>query len=181
LVIDDVVTDLDTARVRLGGAGTKVPASDGTGAEGEATDPDRSALIEAFAASRRPLVYASLAILLALAPFLFLGSLATAFSRPLVLTYALALLASMLVAFTLTPALTVLLLRGDNRRREGSCGRVVKSFFDRRLAGPIARPRRAWALAGVLAIAALACVPQIGGRSLLPTPQGRNPPRQHPT
>src|SRR5262249_27006952 len=40
---------------------------------------------------------------------------------------------------------------------------------------------RAWALAGVLALAALACVPQIGGRSLLPTPQDRNPPLQPQT
>ena len=50
----------------------------------------------------------------------------------------------------------------------------MKSFFDRRLAGPIGRPRRAWAFAGVLAMAALACVPQIGGRSLLPTLQDHN-------
>jgi Cu/Ag efflux pump CusA len=174
LVIDDVVTDLDTARLRLGGSGAKMPGSDGPGAEDDMADQGRSAVVEAFAASRRPLMYASLAILLALAPFLFLGMLATSFSRPLVLTYALALLASMLVAFTLTPALTVLLMRGDRVRREGSFGRVVKSFFDRRLAGPIARPRGAWAVAGVLAIAALACVPQIGGRSLLPTLQDRN-------
>ncbi len=174
LVIDDVVTDLDTARLRLGGAGAKTPDSDGTGAGRAATDQGRSAVVEAFAASRRPLVYASLAVLLALVPFLFLGTLTSAFSRPLVLTYALALLASMLVAFTLTPALTVLLLRGDNMRREGSFGRAVKGFFDRGLAGPIGRPRRAWAIAGVLAIAALACVPQIGGRSLLPTLQDHN-------
>jgi Cu/Ag efflux pump CusA len=174
LVIDDVVTDLDTARLRLGGAGAKMPGSDGPGAEDDTADQGRSEVVEAFAASRRPLMYASLAILLALAPFLFLGMLATSFSRPLVLTYALALLASMLVAFTLTPALTVLLMRGDRVRREGSFGRVVKSFFDRRLAGPIGRPRGAWAVAGVLAIAALACVPQIGGRSLLPTLQDRN-------
>jgi len=119
-------------------------------------------------------LYASLAIGLALAPLVFLGTLASSFSRPLVLTYALALLASMLVAFTLTPALTVLLLRGDSARREGSFPRVVKGFFDRRLAGPIGRPGSAWAIAGVLAIAALACVPQIGGRSLLPTLQDRN-------
>ena len=90
------------------------------------------------------------------------------------LTYALALLASMLVAFTLTPALATLLLRGDAAGREGSFGRLVKRFFDRRLAGSLARPRRAWALAGVLALAALVCVPQIGGRSLLPTLQDRN-------
>jgi Cu/Ag efflux pump CusA len=50
----------------------------------------------------------------------------------------------------------------------------VKLFFDRRLAGPIARPRRAWAVAGVLAVAALVSVPQIGGRSLLPVLQDRN-------
>ncbi len=173
LVIDDVVADLDTARLRLGGGGAIMPGGDGTGAEGDPADGGRNAVVEAFAASRRPLVYASLAILLALAPFLFLSTLATAFSRPLVLTYALALLASMLVAFTLTPALTVLLLRGKSER-PGSFGRAVMSFFDRRLAGSIGRPRRAWAVAGVLVIAALACVPQIGGRSLLPTLQDRN-------
>jgi Cu/Ag efflux pump CusA len=172
LVIDDVVTDLDTVRLRLAGDRGEVPGGDGTG--GDAAGQARSPVVEAFAAARRPLGYATLAILFALVPFLFLSALATAFSRPLVLTYALALLASMLVAFTLTPALTVLLLRGDSARREGSFGRVVKNFFDRRLAGPIARPRRAWALAGVLAIAALACVPQIGGRSLLPTLQDHN-------
>ena len=178
LVIDDVVTDLDTVRLRLAGDGGRLPAgdgdgaagNDGTGAGGDA--PERVA--EAFLASRRPLVYASLAVGLALVPLAFLGTLATAFSRPLVLTYALALLASMLVAFTLTPALTVLLLRVDSARREGSFGRVVKSFFDRRLERQIGRPRRAWAIAAVLAIAALACVPQIGGRSLLPTLQDRN-------
>ncbi len=175
LVIDDVVTDLDTVRLSLAGAGgTSGASDDGAGAGRDAVERARGPVVEAFLAARRPLMYATFAILLALAPLAFLGTLATAFSRPLVLTYALALLASMLVAFTLTPTLTVLLLRGDSARREGSFGRVVKIFFDRRLAGPIGRPRRAWAAAGVLAIAALACVPQIGGRSLLPTLQDRN-------
>jgi Cu/Ag efflux pump CusA len=176
LVIDDVVIDLDTARRRSAGDGGQVPGTDGAGAASTSASEDRArdAVVEAFATARKPLGYATLAILLALAPLAFLSTLASAFSRPLVLTYALALLASMLVAFTLTPALTVLLLRGDSGRREGSFGRAVKSFFDRRLAGPITRPRRAWAIAGVLAIAALACVPQIGGRSLLPTLQDRN-------
>src|SRR5262249_10196933 len=156
LVIDDVVTDLDAVRHQM------------------ARSSAQGSMLEAFAAARRPLGYATFAILLALAPFLFLDTLATAFSRPLVLTYALAVLASMLVSFTLTPALATLLLRGDAAGREGSFGRYVKRFFDRRLAGSIARPRRAWAFAGVLAVAALVCVPQIGGRSLLPTLQDRN-------
>jgi Cu/Ag efflux pump CusA len=181
LVIDDVVTDLDTARRRLAGrgavaAGSTAMAADGSGngAASDETDRAHGSIQEAFLAARRPLGYATLAILLALTPFLFLDTLASAFSRPLVLTYALALLASMLVALTLTPALTTLLLRGDAAGREGSFGRQVKQFFDRRIAGSLTRPRGAWALAGVLGLAALVCVPQIGGRSLLPTLQDRN-------
>src|SRR5262249_60562926 len=111
----------------------------------------------------------------ALAPFLFLDTLATAFSRPLVLTYALAMLASMLVAFTLTPALATLLLRGDGAGREGLFGRQVQRFYDRKVAALLTRPRRARALAGVLALAALACVPQIGGRARSPAPPGPHP------
>jgi Cu/Ag efflux pump CusA len=191
LVIDDVVTDLDAVRRRLAGrstaaagpgavaAGGTAMAADGSEnsgneARGDGTDQAHGWMQEAFLAARRPLVYASLAILLALLPFLFLDTLATAFSRPLVLTYALALLASMLVSFTLTPALAALLLRGDTAGREGSFGRLVKRFFDRRIAGSLSRQSRAWELAGVLALAALVCVPQLGGRSLLPTLQDRN-------
>ena len=188
LVIDDVITDLDTARRRLARrgavpagstamtAGSTAMAADGSGngAASDRTDHAHGSVQEAFLAARRPLGYATLAILLALTPFLFLDTLATSFSRPLVLTYALALLASMLVALTLTPALTTLLLRGDAAGREGSFGRQVKGFFDRRIAGSLTRPRGAWALAGVLGLAALVCVPQIGGRSLLPTLQDRN-------
>jgi Cu/Ag efflux pump CusA len=67
-----------------------------------------------------------------------------------------------------------MLLRGTAAGREGSFARQVKRLFDRRLAPMITRPRAAWAVAGVLALAALAVVPQVGGRSLLPTLQDRN-------
>ena len=161
LVIDDVVTDIDAVRRRLAQPGH----------EGE---PAPTTLVAALSASRGPMVFATLAILLALVPFLFLGTVATAFSRPLVLAYAVAVLASMLVAFTLTPALAAMLLRGAPASREGSFAGQVKRLFDHRLAPMITRPRAAWAAAGVLAVAALAVVPQVGGRSLLPTLQDRN-------
>ena len=61
---------------------------------------------------RGPLVFATLAMLLGTVPFLFLGSVVTAFSRPLVLAFALAVLSSMVVSLLLTPTLAVLLLRG---------------------------------------------------------------------
>jgi Cu/Ag efflux pump CusA len=161
LVIDDVVADIDAVRRRR--------AEPGRDAE-----PLPSAVLAALTASRGPLIFATLAILLALVPFLFLGTVATAFSRPLVLTYALAVLASILVAFTLTPALAVMLLRGPAGSREGTFARQVRRLFDHRLAPLLGRAGAAWAVAGVLAVAALAIVPQLGSRSLLPTLQDRN-------
>jgi Cu/Ag efflux pump CusA len=161
LVIDDVIADIDAVRRRLGQPGSE-------------RKPAQTILLDAFSASRGPMVFATLAILLALAPFLFLGTVTTAFSRPLVLTYALAVLASMLVAFTLTPALAAALMHGAAAGQEGPFARQVKRFFDRRLAARIIRPRAGWAAAGALALAALAVVPQVGGRSLLPTLQDRN-------
>ena len=158
IVIDDVITDINAAR--------------GITAEGEA--PVRAA----FSAVRGPLVFATLAMLLGTVPFLFLGSVATAFSRPLVLAFALAVLASMVVSFLLTPTLGVLLLRGPNgwqgERRPGPLARGTRRIFDRGLA-TLSRPSRAWALAGVLVLALLAIIPQAtGNSSLLPALQDRN-------
>ncbi|HEV2241250.1 MAG TPA: efflux RND transporter permease subunit, partial [Streptosporangiaceae bacterium] len=161
LVIDDVVADIDAVRRR---------AARRRGAQ----DPLNVTVLAAFASSRGPLVFATLAILLALVPFLVMGTLATAFSGQLVLTYGLAVLASMLVAFTLTPALAGVLLRGTAAGREGPLAGGVRRLFDRLLSVSKLRPRRAWAAAGVLAVAALAVVPQIGSRSLLPALQDRN-------
>jgi Cu/Ag efflux pump CusA len=160
IVVDDVITDINTAR-----------GITAEGAEGEA--PVRAA----FSAVRGPLVFATLALLLGTVPFLFLGSVVTAFSRPLVLAFALAVLASMVVSFLLTPTLGVLLLRGPHgqgARRPAPLVRGTRRIFDRGFAA-IARPGRAWALAGVLVLALLAIIPQAGGNtSLLPALQDRN-------
>ena len=164
LVIDDVISDLDALRRRPAAR----PGQPG-GAE-----PARETMLAAFSASRGPLMFATLAVLLAALPFLFLGTLAAAFSRPLVITFALAVLSSVLVAFTLTPALAYLLLRDEPGRRDGPFARTVLRLSGHWLADWSGHPRRAWALAGVLAVAALAVVPQLGGRSLLPTLQDRD-------
>jgi Cu/Ag efflux pump CusA len=160
IVTDDVITDINTAR-----------GITAEGAEGEA--PVRAA----FSAVRGPLVFATLALLLGTVPFLFLGSVVTAFSRPLVLAFALAVLASMVVSFLLTPTLGVLLLRGPHgqgARRPAPLVRGTRRIFDRGFSA-IARPGRAWALAGVLVLALLAIIPQAGGNtSLLPALQDRN-------
>src|SRR6266571_3382791 len=158
IVVDDVITGINAAR--------------GISAEGEA--PVKAA----FSAVRGPLVFATLAMLLGTVPFLFLGSVATAFSRALALAFALAVLSSMVVSFLLTPTLGVLLLPGNGQSRgglrPGPLARGTRRIFDRGFAA-IARPGRAWALAGVLVLALLAIIPQTGGNSpLLPALQDRN-------
>jgi len=157
IVLDDVITDINAAR-----------GITAEGAEEEA--PVRAA----FSAVRGPLVFATLAMLLGTVPFLFLGSVVTAFSHPLVLAFALAVLSSMVVSFLLTPTLGLLLLRGRGERRPGPLTRGTRRIFDRGFAA-IARPGRAWALAGVLVLALLAIIPQAtGNSSLLPALQDRN-------
>src|SRR5689334_16760414 len=157
IVIDDVITDINAARGITAGI-----------AEGDA--PVRAA----FSAVRGPLLFATLAMLLGTVPFLFLGTVATAFSRPLVLAFALAVLSSMVVSLLLTPTLGVLLLRGRGEGRPGRLAGGTRRMFDLGL-GAIARPGRAWALAGVLVLALLAIIPQTSGNgSLLPALQDRN-------
>src|SRR4029453_18111449 len=65
--------------------------------------------LEASLEVRGPIVYATLIILIAMAPIFFLQGLTGAFFRPLVLAYVLAVLVSLLVALTGTPALTLIL------------------------------------------------------------------------
>jgi Cu/Ag efflux pump CusA len=169
LVIDDVVADIDA--VRRQAAGRQAAGRQQAGEREQASGD----LVAAFSASRGPLAFATLAILIAVLPFLFLGQLATAFSGQLILTYALAVLASMLAAFTLTPALASALLGGDAAGRPSPFGGWVSRQAGRLLRATALRPRRAWAAAGVLALAALAIVPQLGGgHSLLPAAQDRN-------
>jgi len=76
----------------------------------ESPRPVMSVVLEASLEVRRAIVYATLIIVLAVMPVFFITSVSGAFFRPLVTSYGLAVLASMAVALTLTPALALLLL-----------------------------------------------------------------------
>jgi Cu/Ag efflux pump CusA len=100
VVIDDAVTGVADIRRRLGERAPAAPAA----SVGDA-------IREAILATRGPLLYATLVLLLAAAPFVFLTGLAGTLARPVVLSYGAAVLASLLVALTVTPALALVLLR----------------------------------------------------------------------
>lgn len=79
---------------------------------------------------RSAVVYASLIVVLVFLPVFFLDGLAGSFFRPLALAYVLAIAASLLVALTVTPALSLMLLTGaTERRRESPIVHVLKGAY----------------------------------------------------
>jgi Cu/Ag efflux pump CusA len=106
---------------------------------------------------------------MALVPVFFLRGLSGAFFQPLAISYALAVLASMGVALTVTPALGLILLRNAPLdRRDSPLVRMLHAGYDRLLSGIILRPRRAYATVGLVAMAGVLVVPRLG-EELLPS------------
>lgn len=99
---------------------------------------------------RSAVVYASLIVSLVFMPVFFLDGIAGSFFRPLALAYVLAIMASLLVALTVTPALSYFLLTGrSGSREEAPLARWLKGIYARLLPGVLARP---WAVLGSLAL-----------------------------
>jgi CzcA family heavy metal efflux pump len=158
VVVDDAIIDIENIWRRLRQHG--------------ATTPSRSkarVVLEASLEVRSPIVYATLIIIAALIPVYLLQSLTGAFFRPLVLSYGLAVLASLLVALTVTPALSLILLsRGQLDRPDAVTVRALKAGYARILTRVIHRPRWAYMVVAVTAAAGIAVVPFLG-ESLIPT------------
>jgi Cu/Ag efflux pump CusA len=98
-IVDDAIIDIENVVRRL--------------REHRAAGSRRSVgriILEASLEVRHAIVYATLIEVLALMPVFFLQGLSGAFFRPLAISYALALMASMAVALTVTPALGLILL-----------------------------------------------------------------------
>ncbi len=107
---------------------------------------------------RSAVVYASLIVVLVFLPVFFLDGLAGTFFRPLALAYVLAILASLVVALTVTPALSFMLLTGRaSGRPEAPLARLLKRLYRPILPALIARPYAALAaLAAAFLLTAVA-------------------------
>jgi len=138
-------------------------------------------IIEATVQTWGPLTYATIALVLAVAPALLLTGTAGMLAGSLVASYLLATLASLVVALTVTPAMAVWLFvdegRAPARQRASRVRSALAPTRSRAVAtvtGFIRRPRRAYALVGILVLAGLAVAPQFGSASLLPGLQDRD-------
>lgn len=130
--------------------------------------PFRDVVRAASLEVRHSVVYATFVVALVFAPVLGMSGVQGALFRPLGIAYILATLASLVVALTVTPALTLLLLAGEQRRlREGLLLRWLRAGYERVLTGLLGRQRLvALATAGVCAGTAL--VLPLLGSSFLP-------------
>jgi len=133
-----------------------------------------SIVLEASLEVRSPIVYATLITVAAAIPIFMLQGLTGAFFQPLALSYTLAILASMVVALTVTPALALIMLRGAKvERHESPLVPRLQRAYSRALSLIVFRPRRAYATFTVVTLAGLLVLPGLG-QSLFPTFQERD-------
>lgn len=134
-------------------------------------------VLEASLEVRSAVVYASLIVALMLLPVFFLDGVAGAFFRPLALAYGLAVLASLLVALTITPALCLVLLPGrgaeGGAEHAGGLVRLIRRLHAPALERFILRPRLCLAVVAGGLLAAGAVLPLLG-ESFLPDFQESN-------
>ena len=126
-------------------------------------------ILEAALEVRPAIWQATIIIVLAVLPVFFMGGLSGAFFEPLALAFLLAMLASMLVALTVTPALCLILLnRAGIERRESPLVPWLRRIYGTALSRIVQKPRAAFAIALVFAVAGLGILPFFG-QSFLPS------------
>ncbi|KWK70495.1 acriflavin resistance protein [Burkholderia ubonensis] len=157
VVIDDAVVDVERLRVRL--------RSRGESAE-QASILD--IIFDTTLDTRRVALYTTLIVILAVTPVFFMGGVSGAFFAPLALSYVFAVLASMLVALIVTPALCLLLYGKTPRTlREPPLAVFLRGRYEAVLRAACAQRRRVLAAAGVLMAIGIGTWPLLG-QSLLP-------------
>jgi CzcA family heavy metal efflux pump len=133
------------------------------------TKPVARIILEASLEVRHAIVYATLIEVVAIAPVFFMEGLSGAFFRPLAFSYAIALLVSMVVALTVTPALSLLLLRNAPLdERESPLIPWFQRTYDRLLLPIVRAPRLAYASVAVIVLCGITILPVLG-QSLLPS------------
>ncbi len=125
-------------------------------------------VLEASLEIRRAVVYATLIIMLAVLPVFLLDGLSGAFFKPLALSYMLALAASMAVALTITPAMSLMLISSDHlEARDPPFIRWLQTGYERILTSIMRAPAIAYGVTAACVIAGLATIPYLG-QTLLP-------------
>ncbi|TCD14191.1 efflux RND transporter permease subunit [Oricola cellulosilytica] len=158
-VVDDAIIDVENIMRRLREAR----------AQNSSVSLGRIVL-DASVEIRSSIVYATLIIALAVVPVFFLTGLSGSFFKPLALAYILSILASLVVASTVTPALCMVVLSGADRKKRNPP--ILTSWLQARYTSLLERilkqPRYAYGAVGALAFIGIAIYPLLG-QQLLPS------------
>jgi CzcA family heavy metal efflux pump len=151
-VVDDAIIDIENVVRRL--------------REHRKAGSDRSTAAVILGASvevRGAIIHATIIEVVAIVPVFFIGGLSGAFFRPLVLSYGLAVMASLAVALTVTPALALILLhKAPLERRESPLVRWLHTGYERALAPVIRHPRPAFVASALVIAVGAGILPRLG-------------------
>jgi CzcA family heavy metal efflux pump len=152
LVIHDVVRDVGNFARRL--SARRREGSD---------DSPAAVVLEVSLELRGAIVYATLIVALAVLPLFVLEGIGGEFLPPLAVSYLLAAAASMAVALTVTPALSLLLLSGAPRElRLSPRARWLQQGYAALLLRSLRTPRWTYLAVGAVVVAGLAALPFLG-------------------
>ena len=157
VVVDDAIIDVENIVRRLRQA-RKAGSPHSTA----------SIVLEASLEVRQAIIHATLIDAVVLIPIFLIGGVSGAFFQPLAVSYALAVLASMFVALTVTPVMCLLLLVNvPIEHREQPLVTRLQHLYDRLLSPIVRHPRPVFVMTGVVMLIGFAIVPLLG-ESLFP-------------
>ncbi len=153
-VVDDAIIDVENIvrRLRLNRALAE-------------PRPAFQVVLDASLEVRSAVVYGSVIVVLVFLPVFLLDGLAGSFFRPLATSYVLAIAASLLVALTVTPALSLMLLPQAIAARESPLVTSLRTRYRQLLPRLIAAPGRAAAIIAISLVATAAGVSASSAKS----------------
>jgi CzcA family heavy metal efflux pump len=152
VVVDDAIIDMENIvrRLRM----RRAAGSD---------ESIASIVLHASLEVRTAILYATLINVVAVLPVVFVGGLSGSFFQPLALSYALAVVASMVVAMTVTPALSLILLsRAPLKRSEPPLVRWLKRGYGGLLARVVRKPKAAYLAVLLVGLMGAVVFPRLG-------------------
>src|SRR5882762_5798480 len=151
VVVDDAIIDVENVvrRLRLNRI------------QGIQT-PVWQVILEASIEVRSAIIYATLIDVVALLPVFLMKGLSGSFFQPLVLSYALAVMASLAVALTITPALALILLgKAPNiDKHESPISRVFQRAYGAVLGKTIPKPKLVFSTLAIVMLVGIVVAPQ---------------------
>ncbi len=155
-VVDDAIIDVENIARRLR-----------LNRQAPAPRPVPLVVWEASLEVRHSVVYATFVVALVFLPVLAMTGVQGALFRPLAIAYVLATLASLGVALTVTPALSLVLLgRRERAQHESFLLAAIRRRYQRLLATVLGRPGAVLATSALVCLGALALIPGLGSAFL---------------